>query len=213
MATIFIRSRGATGLSQRFTKANAKIGAEVERGVERATILLERELKTSALRGQRAPSGLFRGGGVGSTLAVGTGAARASIVRAVFTKIEGLTRRVVGVVGSPLVYLAVHERGATIHGRPWLTIPTIYARRFQTIVRGKTSKSATLATTFFKRTKSGAIFLFGKTGKRGKAVPLFLLKHSVTLRPRRMFASTLDANRAAISSLMVRAVEAGVRSV
>lgn len=78
-----------------------------------------------------------------------------------------------------LKYAAVHEFGGTITGRPWLTIPLKAALTARGVARG-TARS--FANTFFDRSAAGNIILFQKRGH--DRVPLFVLKHRVTIRAR-----------------------------
>lgn len=156
----------------------------IGRASERSMRLIERDLKTVALRGTRVPAGLFRGGGSGNTLAVDTGALRASIVARTFR----VDNRYVSVIGSDLVYAAVHEYGATIRGRPYLRIPTVYAKPYGNLP------------SFVQRSRRGNLFVFASVGKRGKIVPTYMLVPSVTLRARHMFRHSWERNQGAVRS-------------
>jgi hypothetical protein len=191
---------------RRGTLGGPALANAIGEGISRGLAIFERHLKTVTLRGSRPAAGLFKRGGRGSTLAVGTGSARASIAQSTFR----VGNRFVGVIGSPLPYVALHEYGTRdrpITGKPWIKIPTVFYDRYQN------------SPGFFQTTKKGNLFFFTKAGarqrvvrvrgeKRSRAVeasgliPVFMLKRSVKFRPRGMFRATEAATRGAITRVM-----------
>ena len=176
----------------------------------------EGHLKRAHFTGTREDRGIFRGGGSGNTLAVRRGYARASITSQVLTS----GRSIMGVVGSPLFYVRVLEEGATITPKQarFLTIPTIFTDRYSYILRGFSTKgrgpnTSRLFRTFFATSKRGNLFLFSAPTRRGgQPVPLFILKRSVTIRPRRMFASTIEYMRPIAVAEFNRAITGAINA-
>jgi len=175
----------------------------IGRGIDSGLRVFEHHLKTVTLRGSRPAAGLFRRGGRGNTLAVGTSSARSSIESHTFK----VANRFVGVIGSPLAYVAHHEYGGTIRGRPWLKIPTVFHDRYAN------------APGFFQRSKKGNLFFFAKAGRRQRTlrvrgekksravsasglIPVFMLVRKVTHRPRGMFKATEAATRNDVARVM-----------
>jgi hypothetical protein len=72
----------------------------------------------------------------------------------------------------PIPYFMVHQRGATIRGKPLLWIPLPGAPNFP---RGR-------GNTFFQRSRKGNLLLFGKRGK--EIFPLRVAKKSVRIPKR-----------------------------
>jgi len=164
--------------------------------MEQVTLRLERTLKVDHLTGQAGEHPLFgKTGAKGNALAVVTGHTRNTIVRAVFTR----AKHVQGVVGSPLKSFAVHEYGATVRGKPYLRIPTRFAKTASGQDRLGPRSARTLGNTFIARTKAGNLFIFERGTPRAEAsprgiLPLYLLKPTVKLRARHMLRETLKAN-------------------
>lgn len=200
------------------------------KAMAQATTEIHHDLVTRSLTAKRKESSLFRGGGQGG-LAVDKGRLRASVTSRVFES-GGV---VVGVVGTPVTWAPIHETGGTIQGKPWLRIPTVFASRYPLLVRANAGKpvrghggrfrkasgfalrsiprtaekAGNALRTFFKKTRGGSLFLFVRDGN--KAVPVYLLKKSVTMPARRPFGQTADRVRPRVIQLFDKAVELVVR--
>jgi phage gpG-like protein len=173
-----------------------KLYAKSALTMERVTLKLERDLKHDKFTGQASESGFWgKGGAKGDELAVRTGHARRSLTHKVFTKVF----TVVGVVGSPLDYVRLHEFGGEVHGKPYLRIPTGYAKTPAGVDRYAGRSARTIPNTRIFRSRAGNLFIWVTRSERSKAsgrpVPLYLLKPSVKFRARHMLRNTLAANR------------------
>jgi len=103
----------------------------------------------------------------------------------------GTVTEVRGVVGTNLVYGPVHEFGATIRPKTkkWLTIPFPGGGAVTALGVGRGSARE------FKNTFIANDIIFGQsTGKSDKIVPLFILKKSVTIKPRPFIRPAIDRN-------------------
>lgn len=99
-------------------------------------------------------------------------------------------------VGSPDRHVAFHEEGGTIHGNPFLRIPTVHAQTPTGQDRFTGQSIRDIPGTFLARSKTGKLWAMqrGNQARSGRArgtdaVPLFLLVRSVTHRPRGTFAA------------------------
>jgi len=103
----------------------------------------------------------------------GIGTLAASVTHQIL-KVAGLA--VTGVVGTNLVYAAIHEFGGTITPKnaDWLTIPFADVQ----------GRAKDYTNTFFAWSKNHNLILFQRTGK-GEAKPLFVLvkKTEIPARP------------------------------
>lgn len=207
-----INGLSATIASLRSIEKGARVEAAIAMG--RAVTAIHADLVDRSFTAKRPEStGLFRMGGVDG-LAVDKGHLRSSIHSRVF--IAGDT--ISGAVGSNVPWLPIHEYGGTIEGKPWLRIPTKYAAMFGFIGRGFALKSrprgpstaGKVYRTFFRLTKSGALFLFVNRPHDGyKITPLYLLVRRVTMPARRMFQQTVER----VAPTLVGYFESAVRLV
>ncbi len=92
---------GISRLEEKLKALKQGIPAQMVDAIERASLLVEREVKQKQLSGRR---------GTRTGLDVDTGQLRASFSSSVFVVGE----RVVGIVGSPSVYSRIHESGGEI---------------------------------------------------------------------------------------------------
>lgn len=83
----------------------------------------------------------------------------------------------------------VHERGATITGKPWLTVPLRDAMTPAGVV--KFPRARDFPNTFIKKNKSGKLFIMQQRG--AKVVALFVLRRTVTIPPRLRFVQTWES--------------------
>lgn len=111
--------KGAAGASLRGLAAN--LDAQLAVAMNKAIRIVELDLKNVSFSAKPGPPrGLLRPGGVGG-LAAPTGRTRATIQGRLFRR----GRDFVGVIGSPVKWLRVHEEGKVIEGNPLLFLPTV----------------------------------------------------------------------------------------
>ncbi len=175
-----------------------------------AVVMVEADLKTNSFTGKRG-SDPFWGvtGAAGDALGVRSGHTRRSIVSRVFTLGAGAV--VTGTVGSPLKYMKLHEEGGTVHGKPWLRIPTKTMQTPAGVDRmaGRSIRSITEA--FLLKSKAGKLWSVIRD-RAGQLVFLYLLVRSVRMRARRPFKASLDRTRTKVRALFSRGFSAAVRS-
>ena len=82
-----------------------------------------------------------------------------------------------------------HEKGATIRGRPWLTIPLRAAMTPAGVVRGP---ARSFPNTFIIRSRGGNLLIMQSRGTG--AVPLFLLKRKVEIPARLELGETFESS-------------------
>lgn len=89
--------------------------------------------------------------------------------------------RKMGVEGSiSSAGMTVHETGATVTGRPYLAIPTIYAMTSRGQERRQSPRN--WPNSFTKRSRKGNLFVFRR--ESGSILPLYLLKKKVKIPAR-----------------------------
>lgn len=196
-----ISQNGLPRVISNFDRAAKAMRAETRAAVSRATIRVEADLKSVGLTGPHGSSPLFGvTGAAGDTLGVRSGATRRSVTSRVFD--TGAT--VTGVVGSSAPHIRIQEQGGTIHGAQYLRIPTVNAQTGAGVDRYAGMSIRGIPGSFLFRSAAGN--LWAAVRDSGALKLLYLLKRSVTLRPRRMFAATLDRQRPAINAELRRAV-------
>lgn len=205
--------RGGTAKVAANLLARSKaLGARNRMSMERVVRTLERDVKHKGLTGTAGSSDFWgKTGAQGDQLAAVTGTARRTLVAMTFSRLA----RVVGVVGSPLKYFAMHEFGGTIHGQQYLRIPTKWSRKASGQDRLQGRSARTLANTALFRSRAGNLFIWEVGTARAKAspggaIPLYLLKPSIKLRARHMLRNTLRRNREMIRAAFM-AVAASVK--
>lgn len=170
--------------------------------MERVTRTIERDMRTKWLAGVGGENDLFgkTGADVGSgMLGKVTGTARKTLVARVFSHFS----RVVGVVGTPLAYVAMHEFGGRVQGSPLLRIPTKFSKKAsgQDKLQGRSARSLGDKARVW-RSHAGNLFIWEVGTARAKAagrpIPLYLLKPSVRFKARHMFQRALRASRSMI---------------
>jgi len=183
-----ITLRGMPSVRGRLAGLTARSQGAVERAVGRATKAIEADVKRNSFTAKRgAAGGLLRPGGIGG-LAVNTGEARASITSQTFRMQPGARSQTVAVIGSPIRWLPIHEYGGVIRGRPWLAIPTIYAKRY-----------AGRPTRIF-RSKRGTLFVWAMF-RRAKPKPVKMLLREVRMPARAMFGKSVERMRPAVAAM------------
>lgn len=101
----------------------------------------------------------------------------------------------------------VHERGATITGRPWLTVPLRDAMTPAGVLRFPSARD--YPNTFIQRNRSGRLFIMQKQGRRIRA--LFRLARSVRIPARLQFRKTWDEGVRERVRILNDAITRGVR--
>ena len=171
--------------------------------MERVTKTIERDMKQKWFAGVAGTNDLF--GKTGAAFGTGqlgkvTGTARKTLVSRVFTRLS----RVIGVVGTPLAYVAMHEFGGQVTGSPLLRIPTKFSKKpsGQDKLQGRSARTLPEGKTALFRSARGNLFIWEVGTARAKAagrpIPLYLLVPSVTFKARHMFRNSLRANKAMI---------------
>jgi hypothetical protein len=94
-----------------------------------------------------------------------------------------------GIVGSPLRQMKLHELGGTITGKPWLRIPTRASQTAAGVDRLAGVSARTIAGGFIFRSKAANLWIAARQG--ANLVLLYLLRRSVTLRARHIFRDSL----------------------
>lgn len=178
-------TRGNKRAQRRLKNSRSTIKRGLTNGIEEATFKVQGRLKRDTLRGRKGRSDLFGVTGAKKhRLGMRSGKTSKSVRARVFTRGDV----VVGVVGSRSKVLQTHEKGGTIKGSPFLRIPTKFSQTGAGIDRnaGRKLSKGTPNTAVFPA-RSGVLFIWQVKPLR----PLYLLKRSIKLRPRRMFKTTL----------------------
>lgn len=148
----------------------------------------------------------------GSILKRRSGHLAQSIESSVYQDGEGvITARIGSGVrsGFRMPYTEIHETGGVITPRrvKYLTIPLAAALSPSGVPRKRSA--ADWPNTFVRRTKSGALIIFQRTGKK-TSVPLYVLKRSVNVPARRYMSRTLDATKNYFIMAVRGAIERGL---
>lgn len=177
---------GLNSTQEKLKAIDAGMKPALADAIHRAALLVERAVKQGQLSGKQGKT---------TGLDVGTGQLRASFSSAVFYVGE----RLVGIVGSPLVYSRIHEEGGTI--KPVkagaLTIPLTpeahirKARDFDDLF-------------IWKNPDTGKAFL--AQGDDAKLTLHYLLMKSVTIPPRRYLTKAMKAAKADVLQLVGKGV-------
>jgi hypothetical protein len=167
------------------------------RVMQRATAIMETDLKTVALDGVKGRHPFFgvTSGPTLGALGVRSGHLRRSVVSDVIHK-ASYPPVLIGVTGTPSKIAAIHEEGAHIQGRPLLAIPLAAAQTMAGVMR---QSPRSYANAFVFKSKKGNLFLAINRG--GQLVPLFILKQTVHLRARHVFKRSLKRCKRAIEAL------------
>ena len=186
--------------------------------MERAVRMVEADLKKNSFTGKKG-NDAFWGvtGATGDALGVRTGHTRRSIVARTFVGSAGTS--VTGTIGSPLPQMKLHEEGGTIHGKPWLRVPT---KIMQTpagvdVLTGRSAR--TLPNTTVIKSKAGNPWIVEVGTARSKLAQefqgfplmLYMLVKSVKMRARRPFAKCIERMRPKVRALFSGRVTATMR--
>jgi phage gpG-like protein len=142
----------------------------------------------------------------GQVLKVRTGALRRSIGYITKDTRDGFQGLVGSGVryGNRLPYATIHETGGVITPKKgkYLAIPLPAAlTKSGSQLRGGAFGARDFKDTFFMRSKKGNLLIMQKKGKHS-AVPLFVLKKSVTIPARRYMSKTVDLIKPRSEALM-----------
>lgn len=174
-----------TGAKELRAKLNALGKATLPRAtivMRKATVLMERELKTALTGTKRRDPFLGTIGPKPPLLGTRTGHTR----RSVTSEVVKLFNQIVGVVGSPVKTLLAHEEGAYMRGNQYLRIPLAKAQTAAGVDRNAGRSIRGLPGTFILRSKAGNLFVVRRRGRFDLEF-LYLLKHSVRLPARHTF--------------------------
>jgi phage gpG-like protein len=129
--------------------------------MERVTKTIERDMKQKWFAGVAGTNDLF--GKTGAAFGTGqlgkvTGTARKTLVSRVFTRLS----RVIGVVGTPLAYVAMHEFGGQVTGSPNSRIPTKFSKKpsGQDKLQGRSARTLPEGKTALFRSARGNLFIW-----------------------------------------------------
>lgn len=216
--SLAIRSRGVGRVEQRVRSLSGELTRRRRMAMESAVRLVESDLKTTSLRGEKG-SDPFWGvtGASGNSLGVRSG----SLIRSIRARVFSTMNALVGTVGSPLPYAKLHEEGGTVQGKPWLLIPTALLQRAgsgTSILAGRSAR--TLPNTTVIPGKSGNLWIIETGTPRARAareilgqpLRLAMLVHSVRQRARRPFWATLQRTLPRVRDLFGGVASASVRS-
>lgn len=167
------------------------------RAFRQASVVVERKLKQNV---------------TGSILKRRSGHLAQSIESSVYQDGEGvITARIGSGVrsGFRMPYTEVHETGGVITPKKvkYLTIPLKAALSSSGVPRKNSARE--WPNTFVRRTKSGALIMFQKTGKK-TLVPLYILKRSVNIPGRQYMSRTLESTKNYFIMAVRGAIERGL---
>lgn len=173
--------------NKRFTDASAGLRAfskEVAEDFRRVTPVLKREmlayLRLVALAMQKLHSGAWPAGTTDRTLSTRSGTALKSIMESIVVTGDTYDDLQGGIGG--VFYLRTHEFGATIRPKKakYLVIPLPEALDSRGVPIHDNPRD--WDRTFIATSKKGNLIIFRRDGK--SIVPLYVLKKSVTIKPR-----------------------------
>lgn len=202
-----ISVKGDLETAARLKGAQSDLARALEAAVAKASIELHGELKSQLSSAGSSDPFLGRRGADPPRLGVRTGATRRRLSPG--GRVYKIGNRYESAVGSPDPYMKTHESGGTIHGDPYLRIPLAAAqtpagqdRNVGRSVRGDTDL-------FLLKARSGNLFLAKRSGR---ALELwYLLKRSVTMPARKMFATVTARMAPRVSKITNGVVEVVVK--
>lgn len=216
MATISIRS--TRNAIKRLKSLPPILRAAQVSTMQRAVRIVESDLKRNSFTGVKS-NDPFWGvrGASGNALGVRSGHTRNSISGTVLVGMGGT--HVQGIVGSPLKHVRLHEEGGTINGSPYLRIPTRVMQTPAGVDRLIGVSARSLPNTAVIRSKRNLWIVETGTPRsklasqvNGFPLMLYLLKRSITLRPRRMFRQSLARVKNEVAGMFTGRVALIVRS-
>jgi hypothetical protein len=197
---ITVGAPNAARRGERLRAAAADLPERMRRAVQAGTIIIQGRLRRVELRGSKG-SHPFWGvtGARGSALGVRSGMTTRSIV----ARVTRTFNTVIGTVGSPLAHMRPHERGMTIHGKPWLRIPTAAAQTGAGVDRYAGRSARDIPGAFLLKSRAGNLWIALRTAG-GTLQLLYLLKRVVRLRERAPMRTALHAVRPELRALFRR---------
>lgn len=202
---------GGARVTENLRRAKAGVRDAEVTGVRRASLLIERALKTELTQAAEHDAFWGKRGSAGDGLSVRSGRTRASITGGGVAFRVG--DRVVGAIGSKEPHLKLHEEGATVRGtspRGWARIPTAAAQTGAGVDRWAGMSIRDIPGAFLRRSQSGR--LWALMNDAGRLVALYLLVQSVKLRPRAIFARVRRESEPRVVEVMRAEVDLVVRS-
>lgn len=178
--------------------------AQVAAGVEAAAEVLAKSMKdTLATRGA-AGGGLGSGAGGAMPSSPGSPPAyqRGGLHRSIrHTQAQILGNRITAAAGTNLAYGASLDRGFTATAKGGALLIPLQPEAYRLLERGMVRNNPNI----FMVKRQGKPPLLARKGARGSIVPLFVLKKSVTVRPRPWLRPSLDRARIAMAVAFNRA--------
>lgn len=200
---------GADKVEANLATLVAELPTAIERGVARASVQVHAALKLQ-LSGTGTSDPFFgRRGAVSPLLGVRTGATRARLSPG--GRVYRRGNDIFSAVGSPDAHVVAHDEGATITGNPYLRIPLAAAQTPAGQDRNVGHSVRGLPGLFVIKSRAGNLFLVRRVGKRGRLEFLYLLKRSVTLKPRHMFEVVAARMQPVVEASVGGQVSASVR--
>lgn len=201
--------------NQRYKQAEAglrALGKSIESSPQRLSKALRDHLHlflTEVARAMAERHGSpYPGGTSARTLSVRSGFARQEILNSVAVTGDQLAT-IQGVIGGgKAFYLKTHEYGATITPKKskYLTIPLPAALNANGTPKKKSARDWN--NTFVATSKAGNLIIFQRVGS--KIVPLYVLKKSVTIKPR---LGMREALQGGIPYFVDKAVDAMLKEI
>lgn len=196
-----VTSRGMGAAVIAMERRSLRVRMEVRRGMERIVRLVERDVKQKGLTGRKVRHHFWGVmGAEGNALGARSGRTRQSVT----ARVIDAGPAIIGVVGTPAKHAKIHEHGGTIYGSPYLRIPTAAAQTGAGVDRYIGQSARALPGGFIFRSKAGNLWIATREG--AQLVLQYLLKRSVTLRARKVFATSLERMRPAIGAEVRNAV-------
>lgn len=204
--------RGAERVAANLARAAADAKQLPAQQLMRAGLLVQRELRARVSAPGFSDQFWGRQGGVGATMTGRSGKTRQRIVVGPVLQMPLPGGGSVGTihVGSPDPHMALQETGGVIQGQQYLRIPTAAAQTAAGVDVNAGRSVRGLAGYFVIRTRTGNLWIVRDRG--GRVVDfMYLLKRSVRIRARRIFAVTRFHTEPLISRMFGGAVTQVVR--
>lgn len=189
-----VKIMGVTQVVNNLRRANQALDRELKKSMVKASIFMKDYIKEKKLKGQ--------------VLKRRTGRLAGSIGY----KVDKIGTEWRGVVGSNVLYSAIHERPTaeerTIRPKhaQYLTIPIGEALTPAGVLRQPATE---WKNTFIQRSRSGNLIIFQR--RETKITPLFVLKKSVTLPYRPYIGPTLKETKDRVMDILGDAVSIAVK--
>ncbi len=201
--------------NKRYQQAEAglrALGKSIETSPERVSDVLRKHLEeflNEIAKAMAERHGTpYPGGTTENSLSARSGFAKQQILGSVKVTGEQLATIQGTIGGGKAYYLKTHEYGATITPKKakYLTIPLPAALNSNGTPKKKSARD--WINTFVATSKKGNLIIFQKTGS--KIVPLYVLKKSVTIKPRLGMRKALEGG---VPYFVDRAVDAMLKEL